>query len=289
MTDLKILDLYASLKMHLPPRARDGHKGTYGSVLAIGGAPGFAGAIRLTAEAALRTGAGKVIIVTHPQHANFLSIDCPELMCHGITYPNQVAFKSLLERATVIAIGPGLGQPDQSGDWSLGLLSAILNNPMPQILDADALNILAMTPSLYDHLSPQSNRIWTPHVGEAARLLNTTPAAIQADRPGALRALQARLGGVVVLKGAGTLIGSATTACICTAGNPGMATAGMGDVLTGIIAGLLAQGLNPQLAAECGVYMHALAGDRAAIAHGERGMIARDIFPYIRQYLNLKD
>ncbi len=194
-------------------------------------------------------------------------------MCHGVD--GGVSLKRLLRRATVLAIGPGLGR----NAWGRRLLGAALASRLPLVVDADALNLLAAEPLRRD------GWVLTPHPGEAARLLGRTTAEIQADRLAAARALQQKYGGVVVLKGAGTLIiDEAGEVGLCDAGNPGMASGGMGDVLTGVIAALMAQGLDGAEAARRGVCLHAAAADRAATA-GQRGLLASDLFPHLRELL----
>ncbi len=258
----------------LPPRARDAHKGRFGHVLVIGGEQGMSGAIQHAAEAAARVGAGLVSIATRAVHAALLSAARPELMSHGVESAAQLS--PLLARANVIAIGPGLGQ----GAWARALLGRALDTQLPLVVDADALNLLAREPLRRD------NWILTPHPGEAARLLQCATADIVADRYQAVRELAARYGGVAVLKGAGTLIvRQGDTVRVCAAGNPGMASGGMGDVLTGVIAGLLAQGLPLFAAAQAGVLVHALAGDAAA-CDGERGLLASDLLPCLRRIVN---
>ncbi len=257
------------------PRARSAHKGAFGHLLIVGGAPGMPGAVRLAGEAALRAGAGLVTIATHPDHAAIITAARPELMCRGVA--DAADLEQPLQRATHLALGPGLG----TDDWGRGMLSAALAAGLPAVVDADALNLLAAAPRHDD------NWVLTPHPGEAARLLGTDTAAVQADRVGAARAIAERYGGVAVLKGAGTLICAAdgSLPAICTDGNPGMASPGMGDVLTGIVGAMLAQGLAARQAAEAGVLVHALAGDRAARA-GERGTMAGDLIAEIRHWVN---
>ncbi|MBI2802940.1 MAG: NAD(P)H-hydrate dehydratase [Gammaproteobacteria bacterium] len=255
------------------PRARAAHKGSFGHVLVVGGAPGFSGAARLAAEAALRSGAGLVSVAVHPEVAAHLNEGRPELMVHAVGEPHELT--ALLNRASVIAVGPGLGQ----GEWGAALFAAVREHATPLVVDADALNLLA--------LDPQTRTDWvlTPHPGEAARLLKLRTAAdIEAGRYRAALALQARYGGTAVLKGAGTLVRGATTHVI-SGGNPGMATGGMGDVLTGIIAGLLAQGLSGEFAAVAGAALHAAAADCAA-RDGERGLLASDLMPHLRTLVN---
>lgn len=259
----------------LEPRARSAHKGDFGHVLLIGGDLGFSGAIRLAGEAAARSGAGLVTLATRPEHAACLNQTRPELMCHAVRQAQDLA--PLLRRATVVAVGPGLGQ----SDWAQALFGAALQRNCPKVLDADALNLLAVEPE------QREDWVLTPHPGEAARLLRCSVAEIQGDRFLALDRLHQRYGGQVVLKGAGTLISGreGKPAGVCSEGNPGMASGGMGDVLTGIIAGLLAQGLDPESACTAGVCLHAAAGDQAA-ASGEKGLLAADLMPYIRGLLN---
>jgi hydroxyethylthiazole kinase-like uncharacterized protein yjeF len=215
-----------------------------------------------------------VSLATHPAHAAFVAAACPELISHPVADARQL--RSLLVRAGVVVVGPGLGK---SG-WAKSLLACVLEMPQPLVVDADALNLLAADASRRD------NWVLTPHPGEAGRLLQQTTAAVQADRFAAARAIQEQYAGCVVLKGAGSIISSdAGPMAVCAAGNPGMATAGMGDVLSGVIGGLLAQGMPPPDAALAGVCLHACAGDRAAQV-GERGLLARDVIAELRPLLN---
>nr|VFJ48361.1 MAG: NAD(P)H-hydrate epimerase [Candidatus Kentron sp. FM]VFJ58558.1 MAG: NAD(P)H-hydrate epimerase [Candidatus Kentron sp. FM]VFK08918.1 MAG: NAD(P)H-hydrate epimerase [Candidatus Kentron sp. FM] len=265
---------------HLLPatRARTAHKGDFGHVLVVGGDAGFAGAARMAGEAAARTGAGLVSIATRRAHAAIIGASRPELMCHGVE--NAVDLQALLARATVVALGPGLGR----SSWGKTLLGTVLETELPMIIDADGLNLLASLPG---YGAGNCNRVLTPHPGEAARLLDQDSAQIQNDRFRAARALVARFGGTAVLKGSGTLILDQEGApCIASEGNPGMATGGMGDVLTGIIAGLMAQGVAPDRAARLGVCLHGRAADMAAEKDGERGMLAGDLMAWIRRLMN---
>lgn len=258
----------------LPRRRRTAHKGDFGHVLVVGGGAGMPGAVRLCGEAALRSGAGLVSIATHPAHAALTVTSCAELMPHGIH--GAADLEPLLERADVIAFGPGLGR----SSWAAELFAALAADGRPTVWDADALNLLAESPAVL------ANRIITPHPGEAGRLLRSGTAGVQADRRSAVVALQAKYGGVAILKGSGSLVAAGPgVPWLCTAGNPGMATAGMGDVLTGVIAALMAQGLTPEDAAIVGVEVHARAGDRAAAA-GERGLLASDLLAELRSIVN---
>lgn len=272
-TTVKRLD-YNNLKTALPKRPRTAHKGKFGHVLIIGGDSGMIGAARLAAEAATRVGAGLISVATRSAHAALLNITRPEIMSHGVETADEL--KPLIDKANVIAIGPGLGQ----STWAQSLLEAIKETEKPVVVDADALNLLSK-----NHLKFK-NSILTPHIGEAARLLESSTIQAQADRFATVRALQRRFGGVCVLKGAGTLVADYNEQIgVCTAGNPGMASGGMGDLLTGVIAGLVAQGLSPIEATNLGVCLHAKAGDKAA-QEGERGLLPSDLIPWLRHYAN---
>ena len=261
----------------LPVRERTAHKGDFGHVLVVGGNIGMAGAARMAGEAALRAGAGLVTVATRPENLAAINGQRPELMCLGVEKPRDLA--DVLKRATVIALGPGLGQDL----WAASLVRKLLRAPQPKVIDADALNHIARKKP-----KPRNDWILTPHPGEASRLLRTDTAAIQADRIAAVTELVRLYGGAVVLKGRNTLIANADSgATVIPAGNPGMASAGMGDVLTGIIAGVLAQtsGRNLVGSAAAGAYVHACAGDAAAKS-GERGIIATDLLTHLKPCLN---
>ena len=259
----------------LTPRKRSSHKGDFGHVLIVGGNFGMSGAVRLAGEAALRSGAGLVSIATRQDHAAMISSSRPELMCHGIE--TGEVLKDLSARASVIAIGPGLGQDE----WAQELLAMAVARNLPLIVDADALNLLAQ-------IEMQRQRwILTPHPGEAARLLGQTAAAVNADRFAALDQLVEKYSATVVLKGAGTLVQSPNALpAICGGGNPALASGGMGDVLTGIIAGLIAQGLEMVDACQLAVCLHRRAADLATRGIGERGLLATDLMSPIRRLMN---
>lgn len=259
----------------LPRRPRHAHKGDNGHVLAIGGEAGTAGAIRLCGEAALRAGAGLVSVAT--RDANLLALNAarPELMPHGVDGPQ--ALQPLLERADVLALGPGLGQ----GAWGHALWLTALDAGKPVVVDADGLNLLAREPRRFGQPA-----VITPHPGEAARLLGVSVADVEADRFAAARELAQRYDAVAVLKGAGSLVADPHgRVAVCPWGNPGMATGGMGDLLTGIVAALMAQGCDAWGAACLGVGLHARAGDAAA-RDGERGLLASDLLAPLRRLLN---
>lgn len=258
----------------MPPRRRTAHKGDNGRVLLVGGGEGMPGAVRLAGEAALRAGAGLVTVATLPDHLPVVLAGRPELICRGVRKDKEL--QPLLERADIIALGPGLAQDD----WSQQMFRAALASGRPLVLDADALNLLAGKPVRRD------DWVLTPHPGEAARLLGTSPAIVQNDRLSAVQRLAESYGGVAVLKGAGSLVARAgQLPWVCDQGNPGMASPGMGDVLTGIIAGLAAQCRDLDIAARLGVLAHAAAGDLAA-RDGERGLVAGDLMGPLRKWLN---
>jgi len=262
------------VKSRLPRRDRCAHKGRCGHVLIVGGELGYSGAARLAGEAALRVGSGLVSIATRAGHSELMNLNRPELMCHGVETAGQLA--ALLAKADAVVVGPGLGQ----SDWAKALFNAAIGSGKSMVIDADGLNLLAAAPAA------KPGWILTPHPGEAARLLNCSTDDIQQDRFAAALSLRARYGGVAILKGAGTLIASEHQLAVSNTGNPGMASGGMGDVLAGVIAGLLAQGLSLQDAAQQGVYNHGLAADLAAEKDGERGLLAGDLMPYLRRLVN---
>lgn len=266
---------YDDFKSLLAPRRRNSHKGNFGHVLVIGGEAGFTGAARMAGEAAARIGAGLVSIGTRATHAAGLNAGRPELMVHGLE--DETTFHRLAERAEVIAIGPGLGQ----GEWGQQMLSLAIESGLPLVVDADGLNILSQSPRQY------KKWVLTPHCGEASRMLGQSTQEIQRDRFSIVAALQQTYGGIAVLKGAGSLIaGPEGPIAVCRGGNPGMASGGMGDILTGIIAGLMAQGVTQHQAACLGVCLHAAAGDAAAKAAGERGLLATDLMSWVRRLAN---
>lgn len=268
--DAQLLQIVA-----LPSRQRDSNKGNYGHVLAMGGDFGMAGAVRLCAESALRCGAGLVSVATRAAHIGAINAARPELMAHAVE--NVDALQPMLRRASVLALGPGLGQ----ADWGKLVWRTALDTGKPVVMDADALNLLAKQPRALP-----ARAVLTPHPGEAARLLDTDVATVQADRFAAVRALAANTQAVAVLKGSGSLIARPDgEVAVCPWGNPGMASGGMGDVLTGVIAALLAQGQSPWQAACLGVSLHARAGDMAA-RDGQRGLLASDLFVPLRHLLD---
>lgn len=256
----------------MPPRSKTAHKGTLGHVLICGSDFNMPGAVLLTARAALTAGSGLVSVATRREHSLALAGSLPEAMWADGEEGDTL--DALAERADVIALGPGLG----TSDWSRAVWGRMLNSDRPVVLDADGLNLLAA------HGFERQQWILTPHPGEAARLLDVAVAEIQRDRFAAVRALAERFGAVVVLKGAGSLIADpAGRVALCPFGNPAMATAGMGDALTGIIGSLVGQGAELFDAACAGVVLHARAGDVAA--ENRRAILAGELIDALPRVL----
>jgi hydroxyethylthiazole kinase-like uncharacterized protein yjeF len=274
---LELLDV-GCLRAALTPRPRQSHKGLFGRVLVIGGGVGMPGAVRLAGESALRVGAGLVTVASRPEHLELVVGARPELMFQGVE--SGADLTPALIQAEVIVIGPGLGR----SNWAQELLQTVLAKTRAEqrlVLDADALNLIAAT-----DLRCRNNWVLTPHPGEAGRLLGISSDVVQADRSAALAELTRTRGGIVVLKGASTLVGCQDEVSrLCPYGNPGMAVPGMGDVLAGAIAGLLAQQEDSFLATCAAVYAHAAAGDQCAM-HGIRGMLALEVSAQLRAVLS---
>ena len=265
--------LHAETLPRLPARTTSAHKGQFGHVLLIGGDRGFGGAITLSAQAALRCGAGLVSLATRPEHVPAALTRLPEVMTLGVSSANQLM--DVLVHASVLVVGPGLGQ----APWGRSLLSAAAQAKMPQVWDADALNLLSNA-----DFKLTSGSVITPHPGEAARLLGISTSQVQGDRPAAARALVKKYSVACVLKGAGSLIADVDgRLALCDHGHPAMAAAGLGDVLAGVIGALLAQGLSAFDAACLAVWLHARAGEQQGTMG--RGLAASDLIPVIRQLL----
>jgi NAD(P)H-hydrate epimerase len=276
--DAELMDL-AELLDYLPQLDIDAHKTQRGHTMVVGGDRGFGGAAIMAAEASARLGSGMTTVATRPEHIGAMLMRQPEVMACAVVSGQEL--EPLLERPNVLVVGPGLGR----SSWSEQLLQKAVAAKLPTVLDADGLNIVAE-----GRVVPKpdgSQWVLTPHCGEAARLLNVTVAEIEADRFAAVRQLQEKYAGVVVLKGPGTLIaGPGELIKVCPYGNPAMATAGMGDILSGVIGALIAQGFDLQTAAELGCCLHSSAADMAVEELGSRGLVATDILPYINRLLN---
>ena len=271
--DTPVRSIHAANLEPLAPRPIDCHKGQLGHVLVIGGDVGMGGAGLLSAQAALRCGAGMVSLATREQHIGAALSRLPEVMACAIRASAEL--RAPLQRATVLVVGPGLGQ----SPWSRALLSNAAQHKVIQVWDADALNMLADT-----ICSQPQQCILTPHPGEAARLLKTTTAQVQTDRCAAVLAIAQRYNAVTVLKGHHSLIATPQGELSrVERGHPVMAGAGFGDVLSGVIAALLAQGLSAYPAACLAVWLHACAGEQ--LASQGRGLVASEMCERIRQLL----
>ena len=263
----------------LPPRLRNSHKGTYGSAGIVGGAHGMVGAVLLAARAALKCGAGRV-------YAGFIAGDAPlvdPLQPELMLRPADGVLR--LDHLTALAIGPGLGDSPDAAEY----LDWALEATAPLLLDADALNLLAATASLKNELKQRvTSTILTPHPAEAARLLACTTDEVQCDRVAAALRLAKEFNAGIVLKGAGSICAWPDGHwAINTVGNPGMAGAGMGDVLTGIIVALLAQGVDERHALTAGVYLHGAAADDCVSRNiGPIGLTAGEVLDTARSLLN---
>ena len=274
----KRLDL-ETLLAHFAPRKANSHKGLYGHVLVVGGDHGFGGATAMAAEAALSCGAGLVSVATRAEHVPAVLARTPEVMAHAVA--NRHELDALLGDVSVVVIGPGLGQ----SPWSEQLLQVVLEHDHPLVVDADALNILVAKQWLGHLVTRTTPVVVTPHPGEAARMLGQTSAQVQSDRLAASKALRKLMGGIVVLKGAGSLVSSERGVGLSDYGNPGMASGGMGDVLSGVLGALMAQLPDPVVATELGVCLHGDAADQAAVKFGLRGLRATQLMPYLQERL----
>lgn len=266
----------------LKARAVHANKGSFGKLLCIGGNQGMPGSIRLTAESALRCGVGLVTVFCHESSRLAITTGRPEIMLI------HKDLDAALDWCTHIVIGPGLGRDDWAQQQFSDLLAHLKRHPKPLVIDADGLNLLANMADdtdLQNALTQLPALILTPHPGEAGRLLNCSTADIENDRYVASKNIAHKYQSICVLKGAGTIIQEAQC-WVCKGGNPGMATPGMGDLLTGVIGAFLAQGFPAQQAAVYGVCAHSEAADRIAIQYGQRGMLASDLLQPLRAIVN---
>ena len=271
----------------VPPRPSASHKGTYGRVLVVAGSPGMTGAAALASEAALRAGAGLVTLAT-PKHLNpilegllpeVMTLALPETDAGSLSVSATSAILEFAEKTkSVLAIGPGLSQhPD-----TVLLVHQLVRENREQalnlrmVVDADGLNALSQVPEVISLLDREA--ILTPHPGEMSRLTSSSVPSLEADRIRTAQQFASEHNLTLIFKGAPTVTGLPNgDVWINSTGNPGMATGGMGDVLTGIIAGLMAQGISSERAAVLGVYIHGLAGDMTAEVFGMHGLIASDV------------
>ncbi len=288
ITDESALGIDQKIISRLWPEANPtAHKGDNGKLLCVGGNQGMSGAIRLCASAATRTGAGLTAAITHPNSLIPLQVASPEVMSQSITLEqlkdtdNELVKRA--EWADVLAFGPGFGVDE----WAYLAYVMLSQQHKPKVVDADGLNLLAMLNKNGDvAFVRDEQRVMTPHPGEAARLLDVSTKEIERNRFAAVKQLQEHYGGVIVLKGAGSLIYDGVRMYVCLAGNPGMASGGMGDVLSGVIAALLAKGLPIAIAARLGVILHSNAADLSVEQNGEVGLLATDVIESLRHAIN---
>jgi len=275
---LAFLNAPAGFVKQLPRRKADSHKGSFGSLVVLGGDDGMVGAPVLSARAALYAGAGKVHLALLSEHGPAYDPPHPEIM---LNRPDSIDWDSI----SALTIGPGMGQSPRAQEW----LQTLLARPEPKVLDADALNLVASHDVLARALQRHGRHaVLTPHPLECARLLNCKTSEIQCDRLQAARTLAARYDCVVVLKGSGTIVAAPDGACALNpTGNAGLASGGTGDVLSGLLGALLAQGCQPFAAACAAVYLHGLAADvMTAAGHGPAGLTASEIAPMFRTLYN---
>jgi NAD(P)H-hydrate epimerase len=285
------------VRKRLGPRKRDTHKGTYGHVLVLGGSPGKTGAAYMAAMGALRAGAGLATLGVPESVHTAMEAKSVEVMTYPLSETDEKTLGEcswgqtlkLIEGKAVLVVGPGLGgsagMATGMAAGIAGFLEKVLKRcKAPVVIDADGLNALEGRTSILK--KARARCVLTPHPGEMATLLGVGPKDVQADRVGSARTLAKKTGSTVVLKGAATVVATPEGGFVNPTGNPGMATAGTGDVLSGMIGGLLAQGLSPVDAAVAGVYIHGLAGDRIAEERGEIGMVATDLLEKIPGILN---
>jgi NAD(P)H-hydrate epimerase len=271
----QVLNL-AQAREWLGARPRDAHKGTFGHVSLIGGSPGMTGAIRMAARAALHTGSGLVTVLTPQPCATVVSVDTPEIMVYGGKvgqYGKLCSQPFAVRGSTAVLIGPGMGVDYDTRDLTDRVVEG---TQVPLVLDADALRNL---PNLLNGLSGKpSTRYLTPHPGEMGFLLQTSPDEVQADRSAAVRALHQQMGAHAVLKGSRSrMLTAGGEGWLNLNGNPGMATAGAGDVLSGMVVSLAGQGLAAEAVLPLATYLHGKAGDLASMRKGQAGMRAGDI------------
>ena len=269
----------------LPVRQRDAHKGTFGRVLVLAGSEGLTGAAAMTSEAALRIGAGLVTLgiprslnaIMEVKLTEAMTLPLPETESLSLGIKAHDEIIDSLDGTNVVALGPGLSRNTETVSLVQKLCREI---HIPKVIDADGLNALAEDRNILKDLGPQT--VLTPHPGEMARLMECSVSDVQSHRIDIAQKFASENGVVLVLKGAPTVIADPQgTAYLNSTGNPGLASGGTGDVLTGAIAGLLAQGLGVKDAAILGVYIHGLAGDLAAMTRGEAGMLAGDVLQHL--------
>lgn len=263
-------------KFILRKRQANSHKYDYGSILIVGGNIGMTGAPLISAYSAMRTGSGLSAIAIQEKYIQYLNNIYPEIMVRP--YKDEKDFLKLLHKKDAIAFGPGLGRVDEYG----GILETLIDKQLPLIIDADGIYYLNR---LKNKIKRPNNIVITPHYGEMALFLDTDSKAVSKDPISFIKQVTKQYGIMVVLKGPTTFIADENEIIHSSLGNPGMATAGSGDVLTGIITSLVGQGLSMLEACKLGVYIHSKAGCLASEKNGEYSMMATDIINEIPQIL----
>ena len=273
---------FEDIKKNIPIRKENAHKGDHGKLLVIAGDDGFGGAGILSSESGLKTGAGLVRLLTRKSHVSASLAKNPEVMVSGAD--NAQDLEANLEWPDAVVAGPGLFENYWSEQMLYKLLSSLTLNETPALLDAGALRLL--TREIFSKITLHSQTVLTPHPGEAAEMLATTVKEIQRNRIKSAKELQKKYGCIIVLKGNGTIVCNKNDTYLCSSGGPELAVAGSGDVLSGVIGSLIAQGLAPIDAAITGVGIHARAGEEFARDVGKIGLAASELIPYLRKFLN---
>ena len=273
---------FEDIKMNIPKRRENSHKGDHGKLLIIAGDEGFGGAGIMSSESGLKTGAGLVKLLTRKSHVSASLARNPEVMVFGAD--NAQDIEANLDWPDAVVAGPGMFKNYWSEQILYKLLVYVANNNISTLLDAGALRLLSHKP--FSKIKLLSETVLTPHPGEAAEMLNISVNEIQKNRIKSAKTLQEKYGCIIVLKGNGTIVCNKNDVYLCSSGGPELAVAGSGDILSGVIGSLIAQGLSPFDAAKTGVEIHALAGKEFVKDVGRIGLAAGELIFYIRKFLN---
>ena len=273
---------YEDIRSNIPKRKQTAHKGNHGKLLIVAGDEGFGGAGILSSESGLKTGAGLVKLLTRKSHVSASLARNPEVMVSGAD--NAQDLEANLSWPDSIVAGPGMFDNFWSEQLLYKLLESLIDSNIPTLLDAGALRLI--THKAFTKIKLHEQTVLTPHPGEAAEMLKITTEEIQNNRVKSAKELQKKYGCIIVLKGHGTIICNKQNAYLCSSGGPELAVAGSGDILSGVIGSLIAQGLTPWDAAITGVGIHAQAGEAFANDVGQIGLAASEIIAYIRTQLN---
>ena len=273
---------FEDIKRNIPKRRESSHKGDHGKLLIIAGDEGFGGAGIMSSESGLKTGAGLVKLLTRKSHVSASLARNPEVMVSGAD--NAQDLEANLDWPDAVVAGPGMFKNYWSEQILYKLLVHVADKNIPTLLDAGALRLLSH--KAFSKIKLHSEMVLTPHPGEAAEMLNIPVNEIQKNRIKSVKALQKKYGCIIVLKGNGTIVCNKNDAYLCSSGGPELAVAGSGDILSGVIGSLMAQGLSPFDAAKTGVEIHALAGAEFVKDVGRIGLAAGELISYIRKFLN---